>query len=356
MGYVELEEIRKLVSIQKVLNIESIEGADNIEKATILGWACVVKKGDFKVGDLCAYFEIDSMIPNTNWSSFLFKGSDVTKDEFRLRTIRLRKQVSQGLAMPLDVVVNTISNETQERINESYLFEGQDITQIMGVTKYDPPIPAQLSGTMKGFRPIFIPKTDETRIQAEPKVLERHKGKIFYVTEKIDGSSMTAYLNNDEFGICSRKIDLKETEGNSFWKVARQLNLEEKLRGLKKNIAIQGELHGEGIQKNKYKLKGQDLVVFNIYDIDTASFLNLYEMEELAKQLALKTVPILERSYILGTSIKTLVEDSKGHSKLNHDTKREGIVLRPLEEERDSDLGRLSFKVINPDFLIKYGE
>lgn len=347
--------MRKLASIQTVKAIAPIEGADKIETATILGWSCVVLKGKYKVGDLCVYCEVDSLIPRTEWSEFLFKGDDKKKDTFRLKTIRLRGQVSQGLVLPIDVIPTSPQEDGKPFYQYGMYQEGIDVTEILGIEKYEPPIPAQLQGQVRGMRPSFIPKTDETRIQAEPQVLERHKGKRFYITEKIDGSSMTAYINDGEFGVCSRKIDLKETEENTFWKVARALDLEGKLRKLNRNLAIQGELHGEGIQGNKYKLKGQDFRAFNIYDIDKAQFLSFHDFKTLCEHLGVCTVPKVNE-ITLNHTVEELVEMSKDMSRLNPKTKREGIVLRPIVEERDSDLGRLSFKVINPEFLLKYGE
>lgn len=345
---------RKLVSIQRIKSIEPIEGADAIEKATILGWSCVVKKGELQEGSLCAYFEVDSMLPRTEWSEFLFKEDD-KKDKFRLRTVRLRGQVSQGLALPLNILpLNTLPKDLLDRGLE----EGTDITELLGVEKYEPEIPAQLQGQVKGGFPSFIFKTDETRIQAEPQVLDRYRGESFYITEKLDGSSMTVYLKNGEFGVCSRNMDLKETEGNTFWKVARELRIEENMRagnGIS-DFAIQGELIGQGIQGNKYKLPNQTFKVFNIFDIDNGEYLNITEMMFCSALLGLETVPLLDFCFILHHNVEDLVKLSEGKSDLNPEVEREGIVIRPHEERRDVDLGRLSFKVINPKFLLKYKE
>ncbi len=331
---------RKLASIQKVLKIEEIPGADQIECLTILGWKVVAKKGEFQVGDCVAYCEVDSILPEKPQFEFL------RKNNFRIKTIKLKGQVSQGIAFPISVI-------------QDYEWHvGDDVTNNIGVTKYEPYVPAQLVGTVKGNFPEFLHKTDETRIQAVPTVLIRHQNKEFYVTEKVDGSSMTVYFNNGEFGVCSRNLDLKETEGNSFWKTARALDLENKLRSLKRNIALQGELLGPGVQGNKYKLDKLEYRVFNVFNIDAGLHFDYLEFDQVIEYLNLTAVPRLG-SVTLSTfpTVDSLVEFSKGKSILNKDVHREGIVFRPLINEYDEDIcGRLSFKVINPDFLLKYNE
>lgn len=345
---------RQLASIQRIIELIPIPDANKIEIAVVKGWKCVVKKGEFKVNDLVVYVEIDSLLPYTEWSSFLWKNKEVKNDtssKFRLRTIKLRGQISQGLILPLSVLEPY--GDVVERFDE--LFEGDDVTESLDITKYEPYIPAQLQGLIKSNFPSWLSKTDETRIQSCPSVVQRHCGESFYITEKLDGSSMTVYIDKEgEFGVCSRNLDLKETEGNAFWKVARELDLETKLKkGNVTPIALQGELIGPGIQKNKYKLDKLEFRVFNVFQED--KYLNKAEMEYFCESINIHTVPILDDSYILLDSLDELVKMSIGKSVL-YDTDREGIVLRPLKEERDEDLGRLSFKVINPEFLIKNEE
>lgn len=338
--------MRKLASVQKILALEAIENADAIEKATVLGWQLVVKKGDFKVGDLCVYMEVDSMLPDKPEYEFLKPRG------MRIRTIRLRGQVSQGICFPVSILSD------DAKINE-----GMDVTEFLGVTKYEPPIPACLSGVMKGKFPSFIPKTDETRVQVLQKVLDKYAGEFCYVTEKLDGSSATYYLNNGEFGCCSRNLDLLEDNENSFWKIARQMDIENKLRALGKNYAIQGELIGEGIQDNKYRLKGQTVRFFNVFDIDKFEYLPFSKFINFFESLSLPIVPVLQSQYILSNNIEELVAKSVIKSHLKSDTWAEGIVIRPLTEKIDMLLsnenfnnGRVTFKVVNPEFLLKHGE
>lgn len=333
--------MRKLASIQKIKEIEPIEGPDAIEKAYVLGWQLVIRKGEFSVGDLCVYCEIDSILPDRPEFEFVRAKSN------RIKTIRLRGQISQGICFPLSVLPEGTE-----------IAEDLDVTEVLGVTRFEPPIPANLAGTIKGLFPSFIPKTDETRVQVLEKVLTAYAGTECYVTEKLDGSSVTFYRKDGEFGVCSRNLNLEFNEDNSMWKFAVVNRLEEKLKVLNRNIALQGEIIGEGIQKNKYKLRGQHIYFFNVFDIDTYSYFSLKDAKALLEELELNIVPILEEHYLLESSVDALITKSKLKSVLNKDTIAEGIVIRPVEEKIDKYVmqGRVSFKAINPDFLIKYDE
>lgn len=333
--------MRKLASIQRILELASIEGADAIEVATVLGWQLVVKKGEFKVGDLVIYVEIDSILPDRPEFEFMKPRG------MRVRTIRLRGQVSQGICFPISLLSRAVE-------------EDENVTEELGIIKYEPAIPACLSGKVKGNFPSFIPKTDETRVQVLQKVLDKYKGQPCYITEKLDGSSATYFLNQDEFGVCSRNMQLLESEENSFWKVARALDIEGKLRYLGRNLAIQGELVGEGIQGNKLKIKGQTVYFFNAFDIDKFEYLNYTDFTALISELELPIVPVLDDHYFLSNDIDELVKMATRRSTFS-DLWAEGIVIRPKMESIDLLLsnekfnnGRVSFKVINPEFLIKY--
>lgn len=334
--------MRKLASIQKIKDLQPIEGADMIEKATVLGWQLVVKKGEFKVGDYCVYCEIDSVLPEKPEFEFL------RPRRFRIKTVKMRGQISQGIAFPLDIIENYVAIKPGE---------GSDVTEILEVTKYEPPISINMKGEIKGGFPGFIPKTDETRIQSVPGVLTRpdNQGRRCYISEKTDGTSATYYLENGEFGVCSRNLELKETEKNVHWLVARQEDIENKLRTIKRNLAIQGEIIGPGVQGNKYKLPQHKLMVFNVVDIDNYTYLNYADFVSLIKQIGLETAPVLHEDYILGQDdVNGLVALAETKSVVNPKLHSEGIVVRPVIEAQDSELGRLSFKVINPKFLLKF--
>jgi hypothetical protein len=357
---------RKLSSIRRISDIQPIDGADMIELAIVDGWKVVVaKEVGHKVNDLVVYCEIDSFLPIREEFEFLRKSSFKKmgdQEGFRLKTIRLRGQVSQGLILPLSVlfegygyrVSETLLNENvalepnRSVISPSDMIElvsGTDVTEKLGIVKYEPPIPAELAGKVKGMFPSFIRKTDEERIQNLASEYEEMKKHTYYVTEKLDGSSATFYYNNGEFGVCSRNLELLETEGNTFWKVARELDLENKLKEYGINLSVQGELIGEGIQGNPYKIKGQTVRFFNIFDIDNQEYYGLPNFLITLDVLQLESVPVLDRNFQLPNSVDELLNYSDKKSKLNPNFDREGIVIRSLDR-------KISFKVISNKFLL----
>lgn len=339
---------RKLATIRIVSELLPIPDADLIELAIVDGWQVVVGKGNFEVGDHVIYCEIDSFLPVREEFEFLRKSSFRVMNNiegFRLKTIKLRKQVSQGLLIPL----HDIPEMEQKFVQGIGYFweEGDDVTELLGIVKYEPMQGGvNLSGDAKGNFPSFIFKTDEERIQNLTRYYDKYKEYTFYVTEKLDGSSITMYLKDGEFGVCSRNIDLKDTEHNTFWKAARAHNIEEKLRDYGKNIAIQGELIGEGIQGNPYKLKGHHIRIFNVFHIDTASYFDFELFKDWCNHYKLETVPVLDTHFELPETIKEMVEYADGKSVLNHDFNREGVVVRSLNRKH-------SFKAISNIFLLK---
>jgi hypothetical protein len=371
--------MRNLASIQRIGNLEPIQNADAIEKATVLGWQLVVKKDEYKINDLCVYCEIDSILPEKAEFEFL------RERKFRIKTIKLRGQISQGICFPLSILPE-----------ETEIAENLDVTEILGIEKWEPNQDEQRSSKQTNkimypkwmpqwvqkfihkFRfvreyyrqrsgqksfPSLIPKTDETRVQVLQTLIDKYKGVKCYLTEKLDGSSITIYQINGKFGVCSRNIDLRRDNTDKFWKTALEHDLENKLKKAfgNENIAVQGELIGQGIQGNKYHVRGLDIYFFNVFFIKKNAYGNMNELIEVCQKLGEKTVPILKDDYELSNSIPELVELSKGQSFL-HATLREGIVIRPLIEMEDHELhgqlvkNRVSFKSVNPDFLLKYGE
>jgi len=352
--------MRKLASIQTVNAAEPIPNADAIEKIRVLGWWVVVKKGEFKPGDKVVYCEIDSLLPERAEFEFLrancFKpaqtdavGTVLLPAGFRIKTIKLRGQVSQGICFPLSVLPPGAPMD-----------EGAEVTECLGVRKWEPPQPVGMSGRVKGTFPGFLPKTDETRVQVLEKVIERHKGREFFITEKLDGTSFTAFLREGEFGVCSRNMLLDTTDESSVLvRIAKRLGLEERLRAFAAargfDPAIQGEVIGPGVQQNKYALAEVTLRVFNVFEVSAYRFLPHADTLTATREMGLETVPQLG-TVVLNHTVDELVALSEGTSVLNSKAQREGIVLRPLTEVEDPDLGRLSFKAINPKFLLKYDE
>jgi RNA ligase (TIGR02306 family) len=338
---------RKLATIRKIKEILPIEGADAIELAVVDGWKVVVAKNvGHKVGDRVVYCEIDSFLPIREEFEFLRKSSYKKMGDaegFRLKTIKLRGQISQGLILPYGVIPISQFGTASE------LPEGMDVSEMLGIVKYEPPVPAELAGKIKGSFPSFLQRTDEERVQnisVEYSALCFQSKHQFYVTEKLDGSSATFYLNNGEFGVCSRNLELLETEGNTFWKVAREMSIEEKLRSLGRNICLQGELIGEGVQGNPYKLKGQTVKFFNVFDIDNHCKTTLREFLEVLTSLDLDFVPYLETPFLLPSTVEDMLKYAEGKSKLNQNTEREGVVVRSMDNS-------ISFKAISNSFLLK---
>ncbi len=345
---------RKLATIRKVKEIKPIKDADNIELAIIDGWQCVAKKGEFKEGDLAIYFEIDSLLPDIPEFNFLAnKGVKTNADGsagYRLKTIKLRGEISQGLLLPLS---------TFKLYN---VIEGDDLTEILNIKKYEPAISAQLQGQIRGNFPGFLRKTDAERIQnIYGKYRHVYSDSKWEVTEKLDGTSATFYIKDGEFGVCSRNLDLKETEGNTYWKIAREYKLEEFLKKSSGNFSIQGEIIGEGIQKNPLKIIGQQLRIFNVFDIDKSKYLPYLDRISFVQSLALFLyqdtvkwvdihVPILneEALKVFDLPVEVLLEEADGKSKINSKVDREGLVFKNLLNPN------INFKTISNKYLLKH--
>lgn len=378
---------RKLISIQKIINLEPIESADKIEKATVQGWHVVVSKSEnHKIGDLIAYVEIDTQLPSIPMFEFL-------KDKkYRVRTIKLRGQVSQGLIIPLREI------EKNFNVDISKFKEGDDITSLIGATKYDPeaekekkllgkqmatnnnPIHKKLMKykwyrklysiftiPQKGGFPDWIHKTDETRIQNIPDEFYEIVNDptpdneiLFDSTEKLDGQSSTYFIKKHkilnifpkyEFGVCSRNLRLKTPTNSSYWTVVNEYNMENVLKDILKTykadtVVIQGEICGTGIQGNKYHIDGYKLFVFNLI-IDGQKYRTTV-IKKILEPYNIDTVPILDIGIPLKDTIDDMVKDAEGKS-IIYKTEREGKVWRDID-------GNMSFKVINPKFLLKNEE
>lgn len=357
--------MRQLATIREISDIRPIPGADRIVVAQIDGWECVVQKDEFHVGEHIVYVEVDSVVPERPEFEFL------RDRKFRVRTIKLRGQISQGLVLPLSTLPTGTSQEL-----------GADVTDALGITKYDPQAQQEaqlltkqpqspqnpiakflmrfkwyrklfMKPKRKGGFPDWIAKTDETRIQNLTTLfdIEQKKGTPFSVTEKVDGQSATYFLRKVgrrkyEFGVCSRNIRLGEPDNSSYWTIAKKYNMEnvlKKLIGDYETIVLQGEICGNGIQGNKYHISNYDLFVFNLIYPDRKC--TTAEIGELVAPFELKTVPIVEEGKTLPNTIAELVEYSKGYSVVRKEQKREGVVMR-------NNQSNISFKVINPDFLL----
>ncbi len=381
---------RRLVTARIIDAIEPIEGADAIEVAVLGGWKVVVKKNEFKVGDPCLYFEIDSFLPDGNpaWQFLVDKSSRMFEGVkgHKLRTIKLRGQVSQGFVLPFSAVplaqfaIGTLVHEdeyakfTPEQIEEAKrLFDGLedyglapqdlDFSELLGIKKFEVPLPACLQGQAAGLFPSFIRKTDQERCQnlvpeifgyadavvpfnvdgmtnevvndlvtrgiikqvhgergvEYQKILPAKGDRTarYEVTIKLDGSSGTFYVKNtyDENGLntgvptigaCSRNLELKvneENAGNTYIRVLNEFSLGAKLEQFfmdtGRSIAVQGEIMGPGIQGNREDFKDVKFFVFDIFDIDRQCYVDKDDRHDILAQLDLPHVPILQEATTL---------------------------------------------------------
>lgn len=373
--------MRHLATIRKIKELRPIPNADRIEVAIIDGWECIVNKTDgFKVGDLVIYIEIDSVLPERPEFEFM------RKYKFRVKTIKLRGQVSQGLVLPLKILDD--NDPTAEYTEIMRIEEGLDVTNILGIKKYDPETAREkvwwhklavqnkvmFPWWLKPFKrikfirnwwinkhktvddfPSFINKTDEERIQNMPILFDQIKnGEIpLTVTEKMDGTSATYFLKDGKFGVCSRNKWILKEDDSPYWQVAHKYDVEQVLRSLagfgsKHSLyVLQGEIVGKSIQGNKYYLSGLMFFPFNL--IIDGNRLNYHDMKEYLEFCSLNPVPLLEKELVIPKpwEIADLVNYAKGVSKYRDGIEpREGIVCR-------NEHHHISFKVINPDFLLK---
>jgi len=334
--------LRKLVTIQSVKDLIPIEGADFIELCEIMGWRCVVKKGEFSVSDLGVYFEVDSFLPIEARYEFLRKSSYYNNsfmgEGFRIRTAKFKGHISQGLFLPL---------KSFPEIKDVNI--GDDVTDLLNVRKWELPEVESSVGIELGDKPYGIPTTDEVRIQSAPELCEILRGNPYYITTKMDGTSCTMYYKDGVFGVCGRNKELKDTDDCGYWNLAKSYKVPEKLTSLNRNIALQGEYCGHGIQKNRLKLFTPKYYIFDAFDLDNYKYLEFDELKELIRSLELDMVPIEEEGESFSYDLPSLLERARG--KYSSGLDKEGIVIRSKKAVGQNR--RISFKVINNDFLLK---
>ena len=381
--------MRKMASIRKISEVLPIENADKICVYVVDGWKIVDSVGKYSVDELVVMLEIDSWVP-TELAPFLSKGSEPreyngVKGE-RLRTIRLRGQVSQGLLLTPNVFgevgINFFNDSNRWAIGlvedgdySEFIFEGDDVTERLNIQKWEAPIPAQLQGQAKGTFPTgLIPKTDQERIQncfgeiqkrakrfATEKVWNEETQTLserpvvipddfeeptYEVTLKLDGSSMTIFRWEDELRVASRNMELKineENAGNTFVKMA--LEIGDKIPN---GFAFQGELMGEGIQGNREGFKGHRFFVFDIFDIQKHEYLSPMTRRLKCQEIGLEHVPMLGDAWNAPESVASGLAIAEGPS-INHKV-REGLVWKCNEDPS------FSFKTISNAFLLKGGD
>lgn len=332
---------RKMASIREVKAVRDIPNADKIQAYVVDGWTVVGQKGDYSVGDHVVYCEIDSWIPHT-LAPFLSKGKEPRNYNGvlgeRLRTIKLRGQISQGLLLSKEVL-----SDREYKL-------GEDVSVELGITKYEPPLPVIMSGNAKGVFPSFLIKTDQERIQ---NLFAEDLYDVYEVSEKLDGTSATYFLKDGEFGVCSRNLELSESENNVYWQVAKRENIEAKMRSVNlSDFAIQGEIVGHGIQGNKYGISTPTLYVFNVFHIPSGRYLAPLAARAVVESMKLKYVPLLSDMHIFKENhrIEDFLEAHDGmKSLLVTDTLAEGVVYKSLTNTNKS------FKVISNEWLLRNG-
>lgn len=349
--------MRKMASIQIIREITPIEGADAIELSHVNGWSAVTKKGQFKVGQYVVFCEIDSWVPH-EITPFLSKGKEPreylgVKGE-RLRSVKLRGTLSQGLILPFNI------------LPAGNYPEGEDVSEKLGIVKYEPPVHAQLAGQVRGNFPSLVTKTDEERVQ-NIRGLEKYLDEVFVETEKLHGTSVSFVLNeNGEVEVCSRNLSLKEDENNLYWKLAKKNDALSLLNTVKNHyeaegssvvtVAIQGEGVGQGVQKGwEYGIQVPEFFMFTIQVNGVKVAEEDYQMfKQMFTQV--KSVPEVRKATlreIVGESSeigKTLLKYVEGKSAVDGKTIREGSVFRCLTDSS------FSFKVVSNQFLLKVGE
>ena len=352
---------RALASVRRIADIEPIPGADVIVCATIDGWKLVTQKSNnFQIGDLVVYFEIDSFLPVCEKFEFLRKSSFKmmgTEEGFRLKTIRLKGQVSQGLILPLSEFFFLNSEGQPAWPDGEAVTEGTDLTYYIGIKKWDPPLAGNLSGKARGNFPSWLVKTDQERIQNTFKYKNRHKGQHYEASIKLDGSSMSVYVKDGYAGVCSRNLDLDSSdEGNLFWRTAKSTGLVEALEHdwefAHLNYALQGELMGPGVQGNREQLKEHHFYVFDIFDIDAADYVTPEVRNRIINVLnghgaKIDHVPVIGIVCMDDfETVQDFLDYADAQKSINHPI-AEGVVFKSVDGSRNS------FKVISNKFLLK---
>ena len=335
---------RKLASVQKITSITPLETKNKVQKATLLGWNVLVEANKYNEGEKVIYFEADALLPaKKNWT----KG--IKPKNLIIKSSKQYKNVFHGAIMKLDTLLKVENfNLKLEDLNEGF-----DLTEIMEITKYEQDPEIALKEQEKKFPSDIIEKSDEIRLQSNPKYLEMFEGKEFYSTLKYDGSSGTFLIHPEtkKFMVCSRNqnIDINEKK-NIYWDVANKYDIKTRLEKFEGKYAIQGEIYGPKINKNRLEQKDINIAIFTIKNIKDNYYVDFKELVQVCKDMELPMVEVIEEGVFKYKTVEEMVEKSKG---LYPGTKypREGLVYR-LKENWNKDKVRASFKVINDDYLV----
>lgn len=344
--------MRKLASVQRVYAVEPIEGADRIELARVLGWQCVVNNGSFKPMDLGVYFEIDSFLPIREEFEFLrkscYKNTDIMGEGFRLRTQKFRGQISQGLLLPLDTFPELPDGLTV----------GQDVSNLLGVRKWEIEERATTGGNVIGGLPYDVPHTDETRVQAEPGLIDAFAGLEYYISTKMDGSSHSISIDEDGFHVTGHNYEYKNDDSSAFYRLVNERGYRDVLERFAKisgdnTVTVQGEFCAPGIQQNRLRLTKPEWYVFTIRE--NGQRVGLERMKNICRACGFNMVPIEEIGTDLPSkypTVEALLERADGE--YPNGGKKEGIVVRTTEPVYNDTIGGpLSMKIVSNKYLLK---
>lgn len=367
---------RALARVVLIDSLHEIEGADRIELAMVGGWQVVVQKGLYVPGSKVVYFEVDSLLPldrpcfeSLGGVSSKLKFTIDDKPYARIKTMKLRKQLSQGFCVPASEAV------------AEHLAVDTDMTKALGVIKYEAAGEKALNGTpgnpkagtsALGF-PKFVPKTDQTRVQniTVQFAQARDKGELFEKSFKLDGSSLTAFVKDGVLGVASRNVGFRvhdetipfftavkkflqgkgwkrviKADDNAFTQMAQKAGVMTALVSHGKNIAIQGEMVGPSIQKNFEGVTENEFYCYDIYLIDEQRYMLPKERQEFCVKYNIKHVPLASsHALTLPVDVATAIADADGPSGLKGKM-REGFVYKSMERD-------FSFKVISNAYLLK---
>ncbi len=372
---------RALVSVRRIFSILKCENSDNLSivrlsvlgnKTKDCGWQVIINhtQEKYDIGDLVVFFEIDSVLPS-NVKEFGFMASC----KYRVKTVKLRGHLSQGLILPIVKVREIMKNMCSKLLlTTNNCYEGQDLTSYLGVKKFVSSEESKLynvNETRHTFPLDICEKTREERIQNINISKWGDYSKNCVVTEKLDGTSATFVF--DENGllthVCSRNFCLPNKNNSVYWKIGEKLqtNIHKHIEENGNNVlqhfpcVIQGEICGPKIQNNRYQLSELKLFVFTVSQtkkkcsecshtqpIKRLSVLNKV-FDQFVQAMGVTKVPVIEPSVdISDKNVSYILEKySKGFSTLHPNIKREGVVIRSNQDPNKS------FKAINNDVLLK---
>lgn len=367
-------EIRKLEKVWEHTNADALE----LAKVEDLDFQFVVQKSLYKEGDYVVYFPVDSILPDDLIEFIDMVGKFSGRNHNRVKTIKLRGEISQGFVIRADKIVEFLEKKTDpdECMKEichdilSSLSPCQDISENLGVTKFEPEVVMTSSGNLNPL-PMGLTIYDiegcDRYTNVTNKLIEDNE-KV-WISEKLEGTNFSCCcrFHDEKIFVNTRRHTIIEIEEktNSYWDAARKIiNGEQNLIHIahelalqyKDDVTIRGEMIGPSIQKNIYKLNNHVVYVFDIQI--GRSYLNVNEFFRIMKSFNIENwiVPTIVmniglKDWLDGESIK---EVSNRMSILTPSTRAEGIVIKPMEEKYSGEIGRLILKQRSPEYLAKY--